>query len=310
MTSASVIVPTRNRSRLLAVTLRSVLWQRDVDLEVIVVDDASTDDTPDVVASFADPRVRLLSQPTSQGPSAARNLGLGEATGTWVGFVDDDDVWAPTKIAGQIGAADMMDRHWAYTGTVNVGGALQVISGGPPPTAEEVLAALPGRNPIPGGGSNVLVRRSLLEGVGGFDERLPPCEDWDMWIRLARRGAPAAVIEPLLGYRLHGESTSLDTEKVLRSARLLEAKHDVGLDWGAIHRWLAESCLRLDRHRESVTHLARAAVNGEARGVVADLSAILRRRVGMSARHEDPRLEDWRRQAQPWLHALHGEEAS
>src|SRR5688572_15134473 len=98
MTSISVIVPTRNRSALLATTLRSVLWQRDVELEVIVVDDASTDDTTAVVSRLADPRVVMVRHSVSAGPSAARNRGASEARGEWLGFVDDDDVWAPDKL--------------------------------------------------------------------------------------------------------------------------------------------------------------------------------------------------------------------
>lgn len=308
MTTVSVIVPTRNRSRLLATTLRSVLWQRDVDVEVIVVDDASTDDTSEVIAAFADPRVTHVVRPTAQGPSVARNHGIERAQGAWVGFIDDDDVWAPDKLARQVAAAETLGRHWAYVGAVNVGAGLRIVSGGPPPTPEQVLAALPAYNPIPGGGSNVVLRHRLLDEIGAFDETLPPCEDWELWIRLAEQGAPAAVNEPLMAYRLHSGSSSLDTGRIMRSARGIERRHATRIDWGRMHRWLGESCLRMERHTEAVGHLARAAAHGQARGVGADLLAILRRRAGMEGGGGVHRSEDWFQRARPWLQELRARE--
>ena len=128
----SVVIPTRDRSRLLALTLRSVRWQRGVDLEVLVVDDGSTDDTAEVVAAIADPRIRLVRQPVAQGVSAARNRGIAEAGGTWVAFLDDDDLWAPDKLVRQLQAAHQTGRAWVYTGEVNVDQQLRVIDGVPP----------------------------------------------------------------------------------------------------------------------------------------------------------------------------------
>ena len=101
----SVVVPTRNRSALLALTLHSVFRQQDVDLEVIVVDDASADDTAAVLRTIADPRLRLIRHETSQGVSAARNRGAAQARGEWIAFLDDDDLWAPAKLALQLRAA-------------------------------------------------------------------------------------------------------------------------------------------------------------------------------------------------------------
>ena len=93
----SVVVPTRNRSALLPVTLRSVLAQRDVDVEVIVVDGASTDDTPAVLAALADARLRVVWQDAPDGAASARNRGAAEARGEWLAFVDDDDLWSQLK---------------------------------------------------------------------------------------------------------------------------------------------------------------------------------------------------------------------
>ena len=105
MPEVSVVIPTRDRSRLLGLTLHSVLWQRGVVVVVVVVDDGSTDDTAQTVAGLADPRVRLVRHDTAQGVSAARNRGITEAHGRWVAFLDDDDLWAPDKLACQLQAA-------------------------------------------------------------------------------------------------------------------------------------------------------------------------------------------------------------
>ena len=125
----SVVVPTHDRSRLLALTLRSILGQRGVDLEVIVVDDGSTDDTAEVVAGLGDDRVRLLRHDTPQGVAAARNYGIAEAAGGWLAFCDDDDLWAPDKLARQLHAARETGRAWAYAGAVKIDADGRVVAG-------------------------------------------------------------------------------------------------------------------------------------------------------------------------------------
>ena len=104
MDAVTVVVPTRNRLELLRLTLTSILRQHDVDLHVHVVDDASTEDTAGVVASFADHRLRVVRQPVVSGVSNARNAGWSGATTRWVAFCDDDDLWSPAKLAEQLAA--------------------------------------------------------------------------------------------------------------------------------------------------------------------------------------------------------------
>src|SRR5215207_11141298 len=267
MCRVSVVVPTRNRSRLLAVTLRGVLRQTGVDLEVIVVDEASTDDTPALLARLGDPRVRTVRHETPLGVSTARNHGAAEARGDWVAFTDDDDLWAPDKLARQLQAAQASGRDWAYTGSVNIGERFGVVHGLPPPPPEEVVAALPHYNAIPGGGSNVVIRREALLRAGPFDTRLRNTEDWEMWIRLAKAGPPAWVCSPLLAYRVHGANSSLDITEILRGAQLIEDLHHTTADWGRLHRWLAESCLRTGQRRAALWQFARAALRGQTRAV-------------------------------------------
>src|SRR5678816_1662061 len=110
--NVSVVIPTRNRSALLAMTLRSVLHQKSVDLEVIVVDEASTDETATMLAAVTDTRLRVIRHDTPQWLAAARNHGAIEANGQWLAFIDDDDLWAPDKLVRQVEAAEQADRDW------------------------------------------------------------------------------------------------------------------------------------------------------------------------------------------------------
>src|SRR5215207_6220217 len=177
MPEVSVVIPTRDRGWLLALTLCSVLWQRGVDFEVVVVDDGSKDDTAEVAATFADPRIRLVRHHAPLGVSAARNRGIAAAGGTWVAFLDDDDLWAPDKLASQLQAAHQTGRTWVYTGGVNVDEHLRVLEGGPPPPPEQVMERLGRYNPVPVGASNVLVRADALASAGRFDTGLRSNED-------------------------------------------------------------------------------------------------------------------------------------
>jgi glycosyltransferase involved in cell wall biosynthesis len=306
----SVVVPTRNRSRLLATTLRGVLRQRAVDLEVIIVDEASTDDTTAVLAAIRDPRVRIVRHDVPRGVSAARNRGAEEARGDWVAFLDDDDLWAPDKLARQVQSAIAAGRDWVYTGSVNIGDRCEIVYGQPPLPPEEMVEALLRYNAIPGGGSNVIVRRTLLRRAGPFDTRLLNTEDWEMWIRLAKTGPPAWVCSPLVAYRVHSSNASLDVIEIRRGARLIEQLHATTVDWGRIHRWMAESCLRLGHRKQALVQFAKAAVRGQSRGVASDVTAILRRRVplrvssglGTAALSET----DWIADASTWLRELVG----
>jgi hypothetical protein len=305
----SVVIPTRDRRRLLAMTLKSVLRQRSVHLEVIVVDEASTDGTPSFVAAMRDPRISLIRHDEPRGPSAARNDGAARARGEWLAFVDDDDVWAPDKLARQLAAARSARSEWVYAGVVNVGPALEVVSGRPPPSPREVVAALPGSNMVPGGSSNVAVLREVAHEVGGFDERFGLCEDWELWARLAERSEPAAVASPLVGYRVHEVNRSLDGDRILREVALIESIHHGRVDRGRLHRWLAESYLRVDRRAAALGQLGLAVVRGAPLEAAGDLAVIARRRVrrafGIEGTRDREALGDrWQRAAEPWLREL------
>ena len=275
----SVVIPTRNRSALLAITLRSVLRQQEVDFEVIVVDEASTDDTPAVLAALADPRVRVIRHETAFGLPAARNRGAAAARGEWLAFVDDDDLWAPDKLARQLRAGTAAGRDWVYTGGVNIEGR-RIVFGRPVLPPDAVVAALPRYNPIPGGGSNVIVRRPAWLRAGPFEPRFRSGgEDWEMSLRLAKNGPPAWVCSPLVAKRVHSSNMSLDVAEIVRATKLIEVLHNTRADWGRVHRWLAERQLRSGRRLAALAHLVQAAAMGQAGGVASDCGAALRRRV-------------------------------
>jgi glycosyltransferase involved in cell wall biosynthesis len=302
----SVILPTHDRIAWLRQSLRSVLWQKDVDLEVIVVDDGSTEETGRFIVSLGDPRIVLIRHDRSQGVSAARNHGAEEATGQWLAFLDDDDVWGPEKLSRQLQAAKATGRRWVYTGSVNVDDTLRILGGKPPPTPDEVLQLIYRQNVIPGGGSNVAVRRDELERAGPFDLRLKNTEDWEMWMRFASQGPPAYVSEPLVAYRLHAANASLDVKAVFEGIDLIERRHGIKVARGVVHRWIAASFLRTGKRANALRHFALAAVDGELRGVAGDVRLALEWRVDRYVGRQPktlPQLPNpaWTARAKEWL---------
>jgi peptidoglycan/xylan/chitin deacetylase (PgdA/CDA1 family) len=305
MPDVSVIVPTRNRKDLLWVTLRTVLAQRGVDLDVVVVDDASTDGTADAVRGLDDPRVRLIRQQASAGVSAARNRGIAEASGAWIAFLDDDDLWSPDKLVRQLETATREARGWAYTGDVNVDRNLHVLTALPPPTPETVMRSLSRYNPVPTGASNVVVRADLLRRVGVFDPRLRRTEDWDLWIRLAQTGPPSLVNAPLVAYRFHAANVADDTDSILAEPEALAERYGIPIDRAAVRRRAAWTCLRAGRRRAAVRHYAHAVAMGDLASIGRAAIALTHPAVGSErvfVLQRGPRTdESWRAEAQAWL---------
>ncbi len=190
----SVVIPTYNRALLLQRALKSVLQQTHRNLDVIVVDDASSDDTPEVVRAFDDPRVRYIRNEENRGGAATRNSGIQAAAGEIVAFLDDDDEWEPTKTAEQLRwmkqyAATLCGYHGEERGPARYYQAQPTIS----------LRELQ-RGFLRGGGTSALmVRTGLLREIL-FDETLPRCQDWDLCIRLAKRCEIGYVRRPLVRY--------------------------------------------------------------------------------------------------------------
>lgn len=304
----SAIVPTHDRSRLLRSALFSALRQRGVDLEVVVVDDGSSDDTPNVVSAFGDDRVMLIRNDVAEGVAAARSRGIREARGTWLAFLDDDDVWAPNKLRTQLDAVSAEKAQWAYCGAIHLDLDLNIVGGTPPPRPADVMTDITRYNIVPGGGSGVLASRKVMCEVGPFDSRLYNTEDWEMWIRLSKIGRPACAKAPLMGYRLHPANASLDIAAILEGISLIEELHGTRVDAGLMHRWIAESCLRRGSRGRALMHLAKAFARGQAHGAAVDLISILRRRIERhfpnsagGGQHRHPGYIDG---ARPWLEEL------
>ena len=298
MPLVSVIIPTRNRAHLLHRTLESVLKQSSENLEVIVVDDGSTE----AVAASADPRVRVLRSPKPTGVSAARNRGIAGARGEWIAFCDDDDLWAPNKLQEQLTAAGRAGANWAYAGDVNVDDQLHVLSGGPPPDPEAVMALLPRFNPLASGGSNVVVRSNILAEVGTFDPTLRRTEDWDLWIRIARKGPPAYVRKPLVAYRFHSGNVVWDPREMVDEARRLAARYGIPVDVLSMHRRAAWAALRGGRRLIAVRHYALAVAGGDLRSVGRAAIALVHPAVGSERLFGFlGRDSDWIAEAERWI---------
>lgn len=208
----TTVIPAYNAARTITRTLESALTQTITDVEVIVVDDGSTDTTRDIVAAAEDPRVRLIAQPNG-GVAAARNTGIANAQGEWVAFLDSDDLWLPHKLERQLelmaaSPGCMASQASAYF----VDDQLRPLKlRRCVPVADPLLTFLRFQN-LPNAASSWIVRRTLLERIGGFDPGLEILEDWEFSLRLARHANPLCIDEPLTLYRVHpgNRSRNLD----------------------------------------------------------------------------------------------------
>jgi glycosyltransferase involved in cell wall biosynthesis len=278
----TVVIPTRNRWELLSTAaLPSALGQQGVDHEVVIVDEGSTDGTAEHLGDIGDPRLRVIRHEQPRGVAQARNAGIAEARGTWIAFLDDDDVWSPEKLRRQIDAAGeaafvycaaaWLDEHRRYQRTLV------------PPSPIGLAARLLAWNEIWAGGSNVLVRSDLLERVGAFDERLFQLADWDLWIRLALAAPGAAVDAVLVGYVLQPQSMLLtDRRDVFEEFSYLSSKHRADSlrqgtrpDPAKFARWVAFGHLRAGRRRLAARTYLRAVQHGDARSAIRAVAALL-----------------------------------
>lgn len=300
--TVSVVIPTHDRRAMLLRALRSVLAQKEIALEVLIVDDGSTDATAEAVRSLDDPRVRVLRHQTPEGVASARNAGGAEARGTWIALLDDDDLWAPNKLVQQVTTAEQAGTRWVYAGAVEIDETGSLLGGERPPPPELLVREFTRRNLMPAGSSNVVMHADVFRSSGGFDVGLRHLADWDMWLRLTRQGSPACVPDPLVAYRLHREQATLDTGGMIAEARILRDRH--GADVNSIQRWLAWSHLRQGRRRQAVAAYARAVVSG-------DLTSVGRAAVAAlhpsptTVRRRSPAVEDqaWADTAQAWVRA-------
>jgi glycosyltransferase involved in cell wall biosynthesis len=196
----TVVIPTHNRAHLLSQTIDSILAQKDVYVTVVIVNDASTDDTAEMLASnYPELTVIHHAETTEQG--RARNDGARIARTPWIAFCDDDDLWAPTKLRRQLDAVQSRGADWCTSSAILVNEFLEPIGGQRLRDSAEFPRRIARENIVPGGGSGVLVSTALFERVGGFREDARYVEDWELWIRLAEHGTWACVDELLVANR-------------------------------------------------------------------------------------------------------------
>jgi glycosyltransferase involved in cell wall biosynthesis len=226
----SVIVPAYNAGLTLDETLLSIRAQTHSHLEIIVVDDGSTDDTATIAARHAseDERVRVVTQ-ANAGVAAARNLGLQMSRGDFIAPIDADDLWSPQKIAKQVAAFEKSGTATiVYTPHAVIDPAGRITGYGHKPIdAVQDLRAMCRRN-IVGNGSAALMRRADVVALGGYDPTLRErqaqgCEDYKLYLALAARGPVVAVPEFLTGYRYTPTNMSSDVLQMERS-------HEIVLD--------------------------------------------------------------------------------
>lgn len=215
-------IPSSGRWTLLGRTLRSALAQADVKLEVVLALD-TRNQPPAGLTGLSDRRVRIV-RPSGRGLSTARNAAVDAAAGEWIAFLDDDDLWAPTKLSRQLAAASD-DVDFVYSGALTVDDALQTAKFAPPPDPEKLAGELLIYNAIPAGASNVLVRTEVVRDYGGFDRQFSHLADWDLWIRLADSTRAVTVPDALVAYVQHGESMLLDGGSVSAEFKRLARKH-------------------------------------------------------------------------------------
>jgi glycosyltransferase involved in cell wall biosynthesis len=268
--SVTAIVATRNRRELLARTLRAIWTQSHEFVTVVVIDEASTDGTVEWLETLAGDRLRFVRNATPGGVARARNQGLALASGTYVAFCDDDDLWAPSKIRDQLDAlAERPGSRWCYTGAMVVDAELRPLRWQRCPSPDDLAARLLHVNEIPGGASGVIAERSLVEEVGAFDPGYLHFADWDLWIRMALAAPAAAIDRPLLGYLRHRSMSTVARGRYEDLDRLRDkyvderrARHVSSSDVPVLH-WIGEMSLRGGDRRAAAAAYWRAARSGE-----------------------------------------------
>lgn len=209
----SVVMPSYNHAAFIGQAVESVLAQSCKELELIVVDNNSSDNTDDVLAGFRDPRLKVVKYSNGGVIAASRNRGIKDASGEYVAFIDSDDVWLPGKLAAQLGALRANpSAAMAYSRFRLLSGkdaSREIYPKEKLCKSGHIFNAVYSRQFL--ACSGVIVRKAALDAAGGFDEspELFAVEDTDLWIRLSA-GAEALLSsrEPLFLYRVHAGASS------------------------------------------------------------------------------------------------------
>ena len=219
----TVVLPSYNSMHYIAETMETVLNQTYQDFEVLVVNDGSTDDTPNWInrLSQKEPKVRMVSQ-ANQGLAGARCTGVTNAKGKYVAFIDDDDLWEPTKLEKQVNSLESNPQAglcYTWTALADSGGKAtgRVIASNAEGNVWKQMTEMN----IVCCGSTPMIRRSCFDEVGLFDHEVSPSDDWDMWWRISARYPFTLVREALILYRQHPNNSSKKCEHMLATSRIL-----------------------------------------------------------------------------------------
>jgi len=225
MPTVSIIIPTYNRGHLLGRAIQSVLAQTYQDFELIIVDDGSTDETEKLVKSFNSEMIRYIRHRENKGPSAARNIGIRVAKGDYIAFQDSDDEWMPEKLEKQIRAFETASPAVGivYTGRyriINNKKEYLPLAGVTPKDGDvfsSLLKVCFVCTPV------ALVKRDCFERAGMFDERFPPFEDWELFLRMSRYYQFKYINEPLvIKYRQPDSISENQSARIKALKQMLE----------------------------------------------------------------------------------------
>lgn len=228
----SVIMPTYNHAKFIGNAIESVLGQSYKNLELIIVDNYSEDDTEKIVASFADKRIKYLKFKNHGIIAASRNYGIKNSQGKYIAFLDSDDIWHYSKLEKQL-------QYFCDKEIVGVGSQAILIGDTPfdcrgyrgrstKGYVDYDYYSILNSNPIMT--SSVIVRRHILSVVGGFDENpnFRFIEDWELWLRMAREGNFRVLREQLLSYRVFSEKDRDRVDVAKRKLKILKKQLDLG----------------------------------------------------------------------------------
>lgn len=225
--TVSVIISTYNRAHMVGRAIRSVLGQTYRDFELIVVNDASTDHTDEVLNSFNDKRIRYVRFGENRGGPAARNTGIKMARGKYIAFLDDDDEWLPAKLEKQVEKMKDVTGEVGliYSGSEVIADDSNTIQRRYHPEQRGNVHKRLLLGPMVGSVSNVLVKKECFIKVGLFDESLKSCQDWDMWKRISDHYEFDFVPEILSRIHLHPDQISSDLASLIPGRERMVEKY-------------------------------------------------------------------------------------
>lgn len=223
----SVVIPTYNRSHLIARAIQSVLDQTYQDLEIIIVDDGSTDSTEEIVKSFKNDNIIYIQHNINKGPSAARNTGIKASKGEYIAFQDSDDEWLPEKLEKQIDVFcnSPLEVGVVYTSIIRIENDKKIYIPRDCFTLKEgkIHDELLKENFV--GTPAVLIKKECFEKTKYFDENLPALEDWELWIEISKYYDFRYINKPLIYSYYTPNSINTNQDNTLKALKIILANH-------------------------------------------------------------------------------------